>query len=367
MIEVSTREGYSYLLERYLLPELGRMRIGEIMPSDVRAWVTRMQSEYGARPPTIRKCKVVLDAILTTAMNDQITMLHAGRGVRTPPVVAKPRRIITAEQFDRLLAAIPDPTMRLLVETDIETGLRWGELTELRVKDLDVDARILTVCRVAVHLRAAAPDGARFLVKGYPKDRESRRVRLAPEIVEKLVAHIKERDLGPEDLLFTQPAPGERARATLPTGLPDPETLGLTAPNEAGLRYRHGTMTAYTNGRCRCRHCRAAMNAYRTERRRNGLDRPRRATSGGRDDHVSNSWFRTQIWRPALAAAQLGFHITPHGLRHAHASWLLAGGADVQVVKERLGHARTTLPDAAYKEVRALGEEYRARNPRSLA
>jgi site-specific recombinase XerD len=25
-------------------------------------------------------------------------------------------------------------------------------------------------------------------------------------------------------------------------------------------------------------------------------------------------------------------------LRHAHASWLLAGGADIQVVKDRLGH-----------------------------
>ena len=41
-------------------------------------------------------------------------------------------------------------------------------------------------------------------------------------------------------------------------------------------------------------------------------------------------------------------------LRHAHASWLLAGGADLQVVKERLGHANIsttaiylhTLPDA---------------------
>jgi Phage integrase family len=41
---------------------------------------------------------------------------------------------------------------------------------------------------------------------------------------------------------------------------------------------------------------------------------------------------------------RLGIKITPHGLRHAHASWLLAGGADIQVVKERLGHGsiRTT-------------------------
>ncbi|HEX6471792.1 MAG TPA: tyrosine-type recombinase/integrase [Streptosporangiaceae bacterium] len=41
-------------------------------------------------------------------------------------------------------------------------------------------------------------------------------------------------------------------------------------------------------------------------------------------------------------------------LRHAHASWVLAGGADLQTVRERLGHAGLcaterylhTLPDA---------------------
>jgi Site-specific recombinase XerD len=32
-------------------------------------------------------------------------------------------------------------------------------------------------------------------------------------------------------------------------------------------------------------------------------------------------------------------------MRHAHASWLLAGGAELQVVEERLGHASITTTE----------------------
>jgi hypothetical protein len=83
VIEATTRETYRYVLDRYLLPELGDLRIAEVLPNDVRQWIARLQDPIGVKPPTIVKCKVVLDAIFTTALHDQVVFLHPGKGVRT--------------------------------------------------------------------------------------------------------------------------------------------------------------------------------------------------------------------------------------------------------------------------------------------
>lgn len=289
--------------------------------------------------------------------------LHPGKGVRTPPVARKPRQVITVEQFDRLIAAIDDEAMQLLAETDVESGLRWGELTELRVRDLDQTSGVLTVARAVVELTGRdRPDGKRFLVKDYPKDQEWRRLRLAPHLVAKLVDHIERYRLGPDDLLFTQPQPTEpRRRPRVADDVAAP-VVRLTEPNAEGRRYRHGTLSAYQAGSCRCDRCRDAVAAYRAARRAAGKDSPRTLKTVDTDGHLSNSWFRHHIWDKAVKQAEIGVHVTPHGLRHAHASWLLAGGADLQVVRERLGHASIattekylhTLPGADQAALDAL-------------
>jgi len=106
-----------------------------------------------------------------------VIVVHPSHRVQTDPVPRKPRKIITAPQFDALYAALPDSDAQLLVETAIETGLRWGELTELRATDIDFTAGFLTVSRAVIAVsRKHHPAGRRFWVKNYPKDKEYRQL-----------------------------------------------------------------------------------------------------------------------------------------------------------------------------------------------
>jgi len=55
---------------------------------------------------------------------------------------------------------------------------------------------------------------------------------------------------------------------------------------------------------------------------------------------LSRATFNTRYWRPAVARSGIDFPVRMHDLRHAHASWLLAGGTDLKSVMERMGHAQ---------------------------
>ncbi|MBA3251271.1 MAG: tyrosine-type recombinase/integrase [Geodermatophilaceae bacterium] len=356
VMEPTTRQSYRYNLGRHILPWFGPMRMVDILPIHVREWVVDLIAR-GVTPATIRHQKIILSAVFTTALNDFVIHLHPCRGVKTPTVPVRAYRILTPAEIARLLLALPNDPARLLVDTFIGTGLRWGEAVELRPADLDQRSGILTISRAVAEISPDDhPTGGRFLVKPYPKNRQSRRFKLDPTLISALQTHMATHALAPEDLLFPYPilkvaadvkalsAPTGEAHRTSKIG-PSCDTTdpGLTEPNFAGRRYPHATLSAYTAGACRCPHCRAAFAGYRATRRSNGHDHPRGTRPPpSTDGHLPRNWWRTQVWYPACSAAGLQPRPRTHDLRHSHASWLLSGGADVEIVRQRLGHGSIT-------------------------
>jgi integrase len=287
-LELSTKAGYRANLDRHFLPYFGHMRMADIMPSTVQGWVTKAVAD-GLSARSVVKYHVMLHGIFKRAVRDRIIAHNPCTDTELPKVVGRKIQILTPEEFDRLLDAIPDRWTPLVL-TAIETGLRWGELIALRPRHVDFLRRTITIEETIVEVsKKLSPTGQRMVVKPYPKDDEPRTLRVSQELLDVLSARIRTLGLGRDDLFF-----------------------------------------------------------------------PSTETAGG--NPVSRNTFRTKVWLPALAKAELGFHVRMHDLRHAHASWLLAGGADLKTVMDRMGHSQIqttqkylhTLPDAEDRALAAL-------------
>lgn len=279
-LEVSTKAGYRANLDRHFLPYFGAIAMADILPSTVQGWVTKAVTD-GLSPRSVVKYHVLLHGVFKRAVRDRVIGHNPCADTELPKVVPAKVRILAPEDFDRLLAEIPQ-RYEALVLTAIETGLRWGELIALRPRHVDFLRRLIVVEETIVEVsKRHSPTGERMLVKPYPKDDEERTVKISPALAETLAARITALGLGRDDLLF-----------------PSSEKAGGTA--------------------------------------------------------MSRNTFRTKVWLPAVQRADLGFPVRMHDLRHAHASWLLAGGADLKTVMDRMGHSQIqttqkylhSLPDA---------------------
>jgi hypothetical protein len=79
-MEANTRQGYTSVIKRYLLPEFGEIRMIEILPSHVRDILRRL-TDAGRPAITVQRCRTVLSSIFTTALNDQVIFVHPCCGV----------------------------------------------------------------------------------------------------------------------------------------------------------------------------------------------------------------------------------------------------------------------------------------------
>ncbi|MEY9951678.1 tyrosine-type recombinase/integrase [Leifsonia sp. EB34] len=168
----------------HVRPAWGTRSIGEIRHSDVQQWVSHL-SAGGERigkpksPALVHRCYGILAGILDVAVRDHRLASNPARGVSLPRKVSKEHRYLTHEQLHKLAEASGEnATLILLLGY---TGLRWGEASALRVKDIDLEKRRLHIVENAVFVRGE-------VIVGSPKTHKRRSVPFPAFLAERLRA-----------------------------------------------------------------------------------------------------------------------------------------------------------------------------------
>ncbi len=135
-----TREIYGWALEQHLIPRLGRRRLDQISCDDVAALIAAMRRQ-GLKGWTITSALRPLSIILAQAARrgripvNPLTQLE--RGERPRHDDQRPKRILSLEEMQALLAHADSEQYRCLLELMLAAGLRIGEALGLAVCDLD--------------------------------------------------------------------------------------------------------------------------------------------------------------------------------------------------------------------------------------
>jgi integrase len=194
-LKIRTRELYDWLLEKYVLPQLGDVALGKLTPSLVRSWHAEI-SRAGS-PTPVRQSYSLLRAMLNTAVADEILLRNpcAIRGAGVSRAAERP--VATIPQILALADAVPD-RYRAFILTATWSSARWGELVALTRDRLDLLHGTMRIDRQFVELRNCRlkPDS--------PKSEAGvRTIHLPPHLIPELKYHLA--TFVPSDCLYVFP------------------------------------------------------------------------------------------------------------------------------------------------------------------
>lgn len=205
-LKVRTRQHYEKLLEKHILPRFGSLPIASITADDVKAWHATLLTN---RPTMRSHCYGLLRTIMGDAVRDgkananPCMLRGAGSAKRVHKI-----RPATFEELEVIIGELPEQ-YKAMILLAAWCALRFGEITELRRGDIDLEDGVIRIRRGVVRA-----DGG--FQTGTPKSAAGIRdvhipPHLLPTIEDHLAKHVGDDD---DSLLFSAQHGGHLAPAT---------------------------------------------------------------------------------------------------------------------------------------------------------
>jgi integrase len=237
--------------DNHVVPYLGSKRVGALTPADVRTWHADLTAALAARmagvnwvssggrrdgAATVARAYRILRMVMNQAVLDGLVAANPCQ-IKGAGTYKKPTRpTLSPAEVEALAAAVPK-RYRVLVLLLAWTGLRLGEATELRWRDVDLEA-----CTITVE-RAVYPVNGEYVV-GEPKsDAGRRRVSIPSSLAAEMGAEGP--DIRHPDALVVATRSGRCAYGAAQTAITRTlRSLGRTDVRVHDLRHTGHTLAA---------------------------------------------------------------------------------------------------------------------------
>jgi integrase len=190
-LKPTTRRSYDCVLRVHILPEWGPVRLGDITYQGVAAWVARLNGSH-LSASSVRLAHRVLSLVVAHAVRDDRLARNPATGVPLPRARRGEQVFLSYQQVDELADAAGRDRLAILFLA--YTGVRYGEMAALRVRNLNLLRR-----RALIAEAVADVDG--HAVFGTPKNHQRRQVPIPRFLAQELSGHVTGKE--PGDFVFS--------------------------------------------------------------------------------------------------------------------------------------------------------------------
>jgi integrase len=179
-VRASTRASYERQVKRYIIPAIGRIKLGKLTPAHVQHLYREMQ-DRGLSARTVQYTHAVLRRALKQAKRWGMVDRNVAEDVDPPRLKRNEIQPLDPDQTRRLLEAAEGDRLHAFYVVAVTAGLRPSEMLALRWSDVDLEAGTLRINR-------ALSDGE-FVTPKTPRSR--RKIELSNTARSALRAHRK--------------------------------------------------------------------------------------------------------------------------------------------------------------------------------